>query len=137
MYCYDYPRPSVTVDIVLLMDVLPHPQVLLIRRKNQPFKNLWALPGGFLEMDESLQESACRELYEETAISNVYLTQIGAYGDPDRDPRGRVITIAYLGIVKSEQLEAVAGSDAAEVSWFSTEDFDHKDIIKKAIEELK
>lgn len=139
MYCYDYPRPSVTVDIVLLMDTLPHPQVLLIRRKNSPFKDLWALPGGFLEMDESFQESALRELWEETGISNVHLTQIGAYGEPDRDPRGRVITIAYLGIVKYEQPEAVAGSDASEVAWFSTNDlpqlaFDHKDIIIKALE---
>ena len=138
MYCYDYPRPSVTVDIVLLTDVLPHPQVLLIRRKNPPYKNLWALPGGFLEMDESLQESAHRELLEETSISNVHLTQIGAFGDPDRDPRGRVITIAYLGIVKSEQQEAVAGSDASDVAWFSTVDlpqlaFDHKEIIIKAL----
>ncbi len=142
VYCYDYPRPSVTVDIVLFMDTSPYPQVLLIRRKNPPFKDLWALPGGFLEMDESLQESALRELHEETGISDVVLTQIGAYGEPDRDPRGRVITIAYMGIVQSDQQEAVAGSDAAEVSWFSTADlpmlaFDHKDIIIKALEERK
>ena len=142
MYCYDYPRPSVTVDIVLLTDALPHPQVLLIRRKNPPFKNLWALPGGFLEMDESLHESALRELHEETNISDVQLTQIGAFGKPNRDPRGRVITIAYLGIVKSEQQKAVAGSDASEVAWFSTSNlpqlaFDHNDIIKKALKELK
>ncbi len=142
MYCYDYPRPSVTVDIVLLMDMSPHPQVLLIRRKNPPYKNLWALPGGFLEMNESLQEGALRELHEETSISDVHLTQIGAYGEPDRDPRGRVITIAYLGVVKSEQQEAVAGSDASEVAWFSTSDlpqlaFDHKDIIIKVLIFLK
>ena len=142
MYCYDYPRPSVTVDIVLLTDILPYPQVLLIRRKNPPFKNLWALPGGFLEMDESLQESALRELHEETSISDVQLTQIGAYGDVNRDPRGRVITIAYWGVVKSEQQDAVAGSDASEVAWFPTVElpvlaFDHKDIIKKVLEEIK
>lgn len=142
MYCYDFPRPSVTVDIVLLTDALPHPQVLLIRRKNPPFSNLWALPGGFLEMDETLHESALRELHEETHISEVQLTQIGAFGNPNRDPRGRVITIAYLGIVNSEQQKAVAGSDASEVAWFSTLNlpqlaFDHNDIIKKAIKELK
>ena len=142
MYSYDYPRPSVTVDIVLLSDAFPHPQVLLIRRKNSPFRNLWALPGGFLEMDESLQESALRELHEETDISNVRLTQIGAFGNPNRDPRGRVITIAYLGIVNSEQQIAVAGSDASEVAWFSTLDlpklaFDHNDIIEKALKEIK
>lgn len=102
---------------------------------------MWALPGGFLELDESLQESALRELHEETGISNVHLTQIGAYGKPDRDPRGRVITIAYMGIVKSEQLQAVAGSDAAEVACFSTTHlpqlaFDHREIIEKALQQL-
>lgn len=142
MYCYEFPRPSVTVDIVLLTDVLPHPQVLLIRRKNPPYRNLWALPGGFLEMDESLEESALRELHEETGISDVQLSQIGAFGKTDRDPRGRVITVAYLGIVKYEQHKAVAGSDASEVAWFSTNDlpqlaFDHKDIIIKALEKVK
>ena len=142
MYCYDYPRPSVTVDIVLLADVFPHPKVLLIRRKNPPFKDLWALPGGFLEMDETLEESALRELNEETNISDVELTQVGTFGHPERDPRGRVITIAYVGIINSEQQKAEAGSDAAEVAWFSTLDlpqlaFDHSEIIEKALEGLK
>lgn len=142
MYCYDYPRPSVTVDIVLLTDVFPHLKVLLIRRKNPPFEGLWALPGGFLEMDETLEESALRELNEETNISDVELTQVGTFGHPDRDPRGRVITIAYVGIINSEQQTTVAGSDAAEAAWFSTLDlpqlaFDHSEIIKKALEGLK
>ena len=141
MYCYDYPRPSVTVDVVRLMDA-PHPQVLLIRRKNPPFKDLWALPGGFLEMDETLKESALRELHEETNISDVQLTQIGTFGHPDRDPRGRVITVAYVGIIKSEQQKTVAGSDASEVAWFSTSGlpqlaFDHSEIIQKALEGLE
>ncbi len=142
MYCYDYPRPSVTVDIVLFTDEYPHPQVLLIRRKNTPFKGLWALPGGFLEMDETLEMAALRELHEETSISNVQLTQIGVFGNPDRDPRGRVITVAYLGIVKSEQHIAIAGSDASEVTWFSTSDlpqiaFDHSEIIHTALKKIK
>ncbi len=142
MYCYDYPRPSVTVDIVLLTDAFPHPKILLIRRKNPPFEDLWALPGGFLEMDETLEESALRELNEETNISDVELTQVGTFGHPDRDPRGRVITIAYVGIINSEQQKVVAGSDAAEVAWFSTLDlphlaFDHSEIIEKALEGLK
>ncbi len=142
MYCYDYPRPSVTVDIVLLTDTFPRSQVLLIRRKNPPFKDLWALPGGFLEMDETLEESALRELYEETNISGVNLTQVGTFGHPERDPRGRVITVAYVGIIKSEQVEVTAGSDASEVAWFSTLDlpqlaFDHSEIIQKALEGLK
>ncbi|MDE0316233.1 MAG: NUDIX hydrolase [Candidatus Poribacteria bacterium] len=131
-----------TVDIVLLTDVFPHPKVLLIRRKTPPFKHLWALPGGFLEMDETLEESALRELNEETNISDVELTQVGTFGHPDRDPRGRVITIAYVGIINSEQQKAVAGSDAVEVAWFSTLElpqlaFDHSEIIEKALEGLK
>lgn len=90
---------SVTVDIVLLMDSLPSPDVLLIRRNNPPFKDLWALPGGFLDMDETFEESALRELYEQTNISNIQLAQIGAFGHPHRDLRGWVITVAYFGIM--------------------------------------
>ncbi len=142
MYSYDYPRPSVTVDIVLFTDAFPRREVLLIRRKNPPFEGLWALPGGFLEINETLEESALRELHEETNISDVQLQQIAAFGHPDRDPRGRVITVAYVGIIKSEQQKVVAGSDAAEVAWFPVLDlpqlaFDHNDIIEKALEGLK
>ena len=144
MYCYDYPRPSVTVDIVLFTDESPNPQVLLIRRKNSPFKGLWALPGGFLDMDESLEAAALRELHEETDISNVQLTQIATFGNPSRDPRGRVITVAYFGIVESnKQHIAIAGSDAAEVAWFPTSNlpqqiaFDHSEIIHTALKRLK
>ncbi len=142
MYCYDYPRPSVTVDIVLLTDVTQNPKVLLIRRKNSPFKDYWALPGGFLDMCETLEESARRELHEETRISDVQLTQIGAFGNPDRDPRGRVVTIAFVGIVSSEQQKAVAGSDAVAVAWFSISDlpqlaFDHEQIIQDTLAGLE
>ena len=119
VYCYDYPRPSVTVDIVLLTDAKPYPEIVLIQRKNPPFKNAWALPGGFLEMEETLEESALRELYEETNISNVKLTQIGTFGHPQRDPRGRVITVAYVGIITSKITDVRAGSDADEVAWYS------------------
>ena len=139
MYNYKYPRPSVTVDIVLLSFTQVEPQVLLIRRKNPPFQNLLALPGGFIDMDETLEESALRELYEETNIKNVQLKEVGIFGHPNRDPRGRVITIAYLGIISPDQQEAVAGSDASEVLWHSTLDlprlaFDHNLIIEKALE---
>ena len=142
MYCYDYPRPSVTVDIVLFADATEDPKVLLIRRKSAPFKDFWAVPGGFVEMEETLEESAKRELNEETNISDVQLTQIGTFGHPDRDPRGRVISVAYVGIIESENTVAIAGSDAAEVAWFSTLKlpalaFDHSEIIKKALEEIK
>ena len=143
MYCYDYPRPSVTVDIVLFTDEDPGTKVLLIRRKNPPFEGLWALPGGFLEMDETLEASALRELYEETGVTDVHLEQIGTFGHPDRDPRGRVITVAYVGTIKSAQRhKTVAGSDAAEVAWFSISDlpqlaFDHSEIIQTALKGLK
>ncbi|MCG9129102.1 NUDIX hydrolase [Candidatus Poribacteria bacterium] len=138
VYCYEYPRPSVTVDIILLTDAKPYPDVLLIRRKNPPFKEAWALPGGFLEMDETLEESALRELYEETNISNVELTQLGTFDHPHRDPRGRVITVAYVGIVKSKIKDVIAGSDAGEATWHSTSKlpelaFDHKIIIQTAL----
>ncbi len=142
VYCYDYPRPSVTVDIVLLTDVQPYPEVLLIRRKNPPFKNAWALPGGFIDMEETLEENALRELYEETNISHVKLTQLGTFGHPERDPRGRVITVAYLGVITNKILEVVAGSDAGDVAWYATSNlpelaFDHKIIIHTALEEIK
>lgn len=139
MYSYKFPRPSVTVDIVLLSDAQVYPQVLLIRRKNPPFQNHWALPGGFIDLDETLEESARRELYEETNIKDVQLTEVGTFGHPDRDPRGRVITIAYVGVISNNQQEAVAGSDASEVLWHSTLDlpklaFDHNLIIEKSLE---
>ena len=92
-FIYDYPRPSVTVDIVVVTRE-PKPRVLLIRRKRPPFEGLWALPGGFIEMDETLEESARREFREETGLRAGKLVQLGTYGDPGRDPRGRTISVA-------------------------------------------
>ena len=94
-YTYNYPRPSVTVDLVLVSRSLPA-RVLLIQRRDDPFAGDWALPGGFIEMHETLEESARRELLEETGLSIGKLTPIGVYGDPGRDPRGRTISVAYL-----------------------------------------
>jgi 8-oxo-dGTP diphosphatase len=135
-YSYDYPRPSVTVDIVLLTRE-PTPRVLLIRRKRDPFAGAWALPGGFIEMDETLEESARRELREETGIDVSQLVQLYTFGDPGRDPRGRTISVAYLGHVDAAALTPVAADDAAEVSWFAldalpTLAFDHDRIIAQA-----
>lgn len=140
MFCYDYPRPAVTVDIAIFTGEVP--DLLLIRRKHSPFEGAWALPGGFIEMKESLEEAALRELEEETEISGVPLTEIGAFGDPFRDPRGRVITIAYAAILEKPMLKVKAGSDASGVAWFSTANlptlaFDHEEIIRKALEKLK
>lgn len=140
MFCYDYPRPAVTVDIVIFSsDAL---DVLLIQRKHPPFEGHWALPGGFIEMEEPLEASALRELEEETGVTDVALTEVGVFGAPSRDPRGRVITIAYATVVEKPTLTLEAGSDASEVAWFSNMDlpklaFDHSEIIRKALEKLK
>ena len=140
MFCYDYPRPAVTVDIVVFSDDAL--DVLLIQRKHPPFEGYWALPGGFIEMEEPLEVSALRELEEETGVTNVPLTEIGAFGDPLRDPRGRVVTIAYATIVEKPTLNVEAGSDASEAAWFSNTNlpklaFDHSEIIRKALDKLK
>jgi len=140
MFCYDYPRPAVTVDIVVFSgDAL---DVLLIQRKHPPFEGHWALPGGFIEMEEPLEASARRELEEETGVTDVTLTEVGAFGSPFRDPRGRVITIAYATVVEKSTLNFEAGSDASEVAWFSKTDlpnlaFDHSEIIQKALKILE
>ena len=141
MYSYQYPRPAVTVDILLFAEDSIDRKILLIQRKNPPFKDQWALPGGFVDMDESLEESALRELHEETGLSHVQLTQLGTFGAPDRDPRGRVITVAYYGAIDPTQADVAAGSDAADARWFSLKRlpdlaFDHGEIIAAAVDAL-
>lgn len=108
-----YPKPSVTVDAVLLAE----DKVLLVKRGNHPQKGRWALPGGFLEMTEDLPEAARRELKEETAVEVQYLEQIGVYGTPGRDPRDRVISVAYAARL-DEEIRPQAGDDAAQSGWF-------------------
>jgi len=140
MFCYDYPRPAVTVDIVVFSsDAL---EVLLIQRKHPPFEGHWALPGGFIEMEEPLETSARRELEEETGITDVTLTEVGTFGAPSRDPRGRVITIAYTTVIEKSTVNVKAGSDASEAAWFLNTElpelaFDHTEIIQKALERIK
>ena len=117
--------------------------VLLIKRKYEPFKNLWAIPGGFILDDESLEEAVVRELKEETGIQVDYLQQLYTFGDKDRDPRKRVISIAYFAIVKSAQFQQLkASTDAEEAQWFSIEHlpklaFDHKQILSVAVERIR
>lgn len=152
MFCYDYPRPAVTVDIVVCTGRLS--DVLLIQRKHAPFEGCWALPGGFIEMEETLEAAALRELEEETGVSDVALTEIGVFGAPFRDPRGRVITIAYAAVLEEPALNVRAGSDASAAAWFPTAlfdeacksnaatkrprlAFDHAEIIRKALKKLK
>src|SRR5437763_569739 len=115
-YTYDYPRPSVTVDVVIVTREA-RPRVLLIRRKHDPFAGRWALPGGFIDMDETLEESARRELREETGVAAAELEQLGAFGDPGRDPRGRTVSVAYLARVDAADVNPQAADDAAEVEW--------------------
>ena len=141
MYSYEYPRPAVSVDILLFKGNAAEREILLIQRKNEPFRGHWALPGGFVEMDEPLEDAALRELLEETGLADIELTQLGAYGQPDRDPRGRVITVTYYGIVDTTCVGAVAGSDAADARWFRTTTlpplaFDHAKILADAIRHL-
>jgi 8-oxo-dGTP diphosphatase len=132
-YSYDYPMPSVTVDVVVATRE-KQPRVLLIRRKHDPFAGRWAIPGGFIEMDETLEESARRELREETGLKVGKLEQVGTYGDPGRDPRGRTISVVYLGRVKEAPGQLAAADDAAELAWHRLDRlpalaFDHGDIL--------
>src|SRR5437660_12557768 len=109
-YTYDYPRPAVTVDVVIVTQE-KKPRVLLIRRKHDPFAGMWAIPGGFVDMDEPLEAAARRELHEETGLEADRLEQLYTFGDPDRDPRGRTISVAYLTRVNPRQLKPRAGDD--------------------------
>ncbi|MFO0867200.1 MAG: NUDIX hydrolase [Gemmataceae bacterium] len=132
-HVYDYPMPAVTVDIAIVSKDEPR-RILLIRRKSDPFAGAWALPGGFIEMDETLDESARRELQEETGLTTRRLEQVGIFGDPGRDPRGRTISVAYLTEVDPDKLKPAAADDAAEVGWFSLQRppklaFDHAKIL--------
>lgn len=136
-YTYDYPRPAVTVDLVLVTREEP-PRVLLIRRKHEPFEGMWAIPGGFVDMDETLEAAARRELQEETGIrAPRRLEQLHAFGDPGRDPRTRTISVAYLAEVDPNHVRPKAGDDAAEAAWHRLDRppklaFDHAKILAAA-----
>jgi 8-oxo-dGTP diphosphatase len=132
-YTYEYPRPAVTVDAVIVTRE-DKPRVLLIRRKHEPFAGMWALPGGFVDMDESLERAARRELQEETGVQVKQLEQLYTFGDPGRDPRGRTISIVFLGCADARSLKLQAADDAAEVAWHSLQRpprmaFDHAKIL--------
>ncbi len=140
-FCYDYPRPAVTVDIVVVTKGA-EPRILLIRRKNEPFAGVWALPGGFVEMDETLETAARRELHEETSASVADLEQLATFGDPGRDPRGRTISVVYLARVSARDVQIKAADDAADAAWHPLADlpplaFDHAQIIDCARARLK
>jgi len=137
-YCYEYPRPSVTVDVVLFHRAGERIEVLLIKRARDPFKDRWAFPGGFVDQDEPLETAAARELKEETGLEGIRVEQLGAFGDPGRDPRGHTISITFWALLE-ERGNAVGADDAAEARWHSIKRpprlaFDHKIILRRAIE---
>lgn len=138
-YVYTYPRPSLTVDAMVFRNRNGVWEIMLIRRGREPFSGSWALPGGFVDMEETLEEAIQRELEEETGLQGVELDQFRAFSALDRDPRGRTVSVVFWGILADEQ-EVMAGDDAAEVGWFPLNDlpelaFDHQDIIQRAINE--
>lgn len=141
MYSYKHPRPALSVDVVVLRLDENRPQILLAQRAQEPFAGCWALPGGFVEIDESLDDAAQRELEEETGVRGVKLEQLHAYGDPDRDPRGRVVTVAYYAIIPGD-LPVRGGDDAAQARWFAVDNlpklaFDHAQIVQDVLERLR
>ena len=138
-YTYNYPRPAVTGDCVVMTKEAV-PQVLLIERGFDPYKGCWAFPGGFMNMDETTEQCAIRELGEETGLQVSELHQIGAYSKVDRDPRGRTITVAYLAIVDAP-IAVTGQDDAAKAQWFPVDAlpplaFDHEDIMRDAIKKF-
>lgn len=138
----EYPRPMVTVDVVIFTLRENDLQVLLVRRQNPPFAGMWAIPGGFVDIDEPLEATARRELEEETGVRDVPLEQFHTFGDPGRDPRGRTITVAYFALVRADRIRPRAGDDAAEVRWWSTASlpplaFDHDRILAFALQHLR
>jgi len=142
-YVYDWPRPMVTVDAAVFTFIGSTAKLLLINRGREPFKGKWALPGGFVDIDEELEDAVARELQEETGLEGVTLKQIQTFGKCGRDPRGRQITIAFMGIASERQRKVRAGDDAARAKWFDIEKlpidmaFDHDEVVKIAIAKLK
>jgi len=139
-YTYRYPRPALTVDAVIFRKEDQRIQVLLIRRKHSPFEGMWALPGGFVEMDEDLDEAVARELEEETGLKNIALKQLHTFGAPDRDPRHRTVSVVFSGWLTDMQ-HAVAGDDARNINWFDIDHlpdlaFDHEKILQLALQTL-
>jgi len=141
-HTYKYPRAALTVDCVVFGFDEGDLKLLLIQRDLEPFAGRWALPGGFVRVEESLEEAALRELQEETGVGRVYLEQLYTFGQPDRDPRERVVTVAYCALVKLSYHRVKAATDARNAAWFEVSDlpkvaFDHETIIETALQRLK
>lgn len=142
-YSYEYPRPAITVDCIIFgLDASQQLKVLLIQRGTEPYLDYWAFPGGFVDMDETLEAAALRELEEETGMREVFIEQLYTFGNPGRDPRGRVISVAYFALVNLERYQIKAASDASNAAWFEVNSmpelaFDHQQIFNTALERLR
>ena len=141
-FTYEFPRPALTVDCVVLGLDDESLKVLLIQRDLPPFEGEWALPGGFVHIDETLEEAARRELAEETGVTEAYLEQLYTFGDIGRDPRGRTVTVAYYALVKLRDHTVKAATDARRAGWFPAASppqlaFDHRRILDAAVERLR
>ncbi len=141
-FTYKYPHPAVTVDGVVFGYDEADLKVLLIQREQEPYRLRWALPGGFVNIDEGLDDAVRRELEEETGITRLYLEQLYTFGAPKRDPRERVISVAYYALVKLADHAVRAASDARNVAWFPVADlpklaFDHEHILEMGLRRLK
>ncbi len=139
---YEFPRPALTVDAVVFGLDDEDLKVLLIRRDLEPFKDSWALPGGFVRVEESLEEAVRRELREEAGVSQVFLEQLYTFGAVERDPRERVVTVAYYALVKLSDHRIKAATDARDAAWFAVSEatnlaFDHERILAVALERLQ
>jgi len=140
-HTYNYPRPALTVDCLILHQENDDFQILLIQRKNEPFKNHWALPGGFVDENETVENAALRELKEETNVENIEANLVGVFSEKGRDPRGWTVSVAFYGIVDKSKYQAQAGDDARNIAWFSVKElpdlaFDHDKIIAKTQEKI-
>jgi 8-oxo-dGTP diphosphatase len=142
-YTYDYPRPALSVDCVVFgLDESSDLRVLLIQRALEPFAGQWAVPGGFVRMEEDLETAAQRELFEETGVKDLYIEQLFTFGATDRDPRGRVISVAYYALVNLKDHPVRPNTDATNAAWFKVSDipalaFDHREIFEKALDRLR
>lgn len=142
MYQYKYPRAALTADLAVFGFDGRQLYILLIERGGEPYRGSWALPGGFLEMDETIEQCAARELREETGVEDIFLEQFHVYSDVNRDPRERVVTVAFVALVRKSDLSLVAGDDARRAGWFELEAlpplaFDHNKIIADARRHLQ